>query len=345
MKQSVVTLFVKNHLREIAVYLSVAFLHGVTTFLLPLFVGSFVDLYYRTGTGKARVLSLLHIKISTLDQFFLFFLSMIVLKAILSYFEKYRGVLLSDRFVEYINRVIFATQLNWSKDQVDNSSLGKRLMRFSGDMTTSRNLLLKGWLGLIKHGLLFLCGIGLLLLLHERLTVQLLLSVLALAPFFWWINNWQKKDMAQARKSKADLLAFVTDVFKMQHNATSAWEENESNSLQFDQQQKRVALASRRHHVKSGVLQAGISVAGYVVIGMLLLWIVYMPSGYMQAGEMLVYILILFRLFSSLRSLLRIPSVLQKGRVSVRKINKMVKNGTFKNKTAVSLSPGIMHSA
>ncbi len=319
MRHNLIFCYFKESPLLVAVYLPVAVIHGLSTLLLPLITGAFFDIYFNTATGKSRLLGMLGISPATTSQFFLLFAVCIAAKGILAYAERRLSLSLADGFSFSLTRRLFETQMGWPHAYFARKPYGNYLLRYSGELTSSRNLMMKGWLGSVKHGCILLSGIGLLFMISQLLTIQLLLSMLLLLPLVYRVSR-QQHIITALRNRKSSLLSFITDRFGKHAAISAAPGEQHKTVRQFAKKQKAVMEASLKNRKKQSLVYAFTAVAGYGFVILLLTWIVATPDLYMHPSDLLLYMLVLFTLLSTIRSLLRIPAVFQKGKVSLRKV-------------------------
>lgn len=341
MQENLIIQFLKKHRFTVICYLPLAILHGLTTLLLPLVTGAFFDIYFKTSTGKSRLLELLGISLQTTQQFFIFFSAAIVVKAILAHTEKLMALTIADQFSFSLTESLFKAQMKWSPEKFGQKSFGKYLLRYSGDLSSCKNLLVKGWMGTIKHSFIFLSGVGLLLLINNRLTLQLLLTIVILAPFVWLASR-QKKIVTALRNQKSDLLSFITDSFSSHERIAGSADEQAQTFKQFSQKQQKLIAVARPHRNKQSFIYGITSIMGYLLIIILLAWVVIIPGITVNASDILIYMLVLFTLLSTIRSLFRIPAVFQKGNISLKKARDIIYSEVSRKSTAPNRNITIM---
>ncbi len=338
MQQNIIIQFFKSHRLLVFIYVPVAVIHGISTLLLPLVTGAFFDIHFKTITGKSRLLDMLGISLGTAQQFFVFFAASIAIKGLLAYSERQLSLTMAERFSFSLSGSLFEAQMRWPHEYFSRKPFGKYLLRYSGELTSCKNLLMKGWLGIVKHGCIFLSGVGLLLMISHLLTIQLLLSMLLILPLVYRISK-QQGIITELRNRKSGLLSFITESFNGHRYITVSQAAREKTLAQFSKKQALLRTASSKNRRKQSMVYAFTSIAGYTFVILLLACIVITPDLHMNPSDVLLYMLVLFTLLSTIRSLLRIPAVFQKGKVSLKKVADILYADTALPKKKPEVSP------
>lgn len=300
-----------------------SWLHGIIVFLLPVSIGSFFDLFYHTDTNRGRLLSLLGIQITSLQQFFFFFSFAIFLKGITGYIEKCLTAAEADRFVQYVSKKLFTVQVKWPVEIFNQKPFGRYLLRYSSDMSSCRNLIARGFFGGIKYILLFTSGTLILFLLNSQLTWILLLSLGVTLPLTLWLSRQQKPVIKKHRDQKSLLLAYITETFN-RHASIKETGEEEKVIDRFYKKQAKVFAASLAYNRWNSLLNSLSSLYGFIFVAVILWQVSLSKDLLMHAGDMLVYILVLFTMLPSLRRLFQLSGTWQKGNLSVKKISMLI---------------------
>lgn len=299
--------------------LLIGWLNSICTFIIPLSLGAFFDIYYQTSTNRTRLLKLFGLELETLWQFFAFFFLIIGLKALLGFIEKNRIGLEAEKFTNSLSLKLFATQIGWQSETFNQKPYGNYILRYSGDLNSVRNLLVKGLHGGVKDLLFLISGFGVLFLLNGELSAIILVSALLYWPVMSWLDQYQKPFIRKKRDRKSLLLSFVTSSFG-RHAEVKANQDEDEVIRQFDRRKKKLFNASRSYQKAESIRQVLAPAIGHLITGVLLVYIASSPEIQISGGELLVYLLVLAAIIPSLRRLFKVPGVMQRGMLSIQKI-------------------------
>lgn len=297
--------------------------NSIATFLIPVSIGNFFILKFSSEGSKGRLLEMLGIYFSTLNSFYLFFFSLILIKVLSGFIEKWMSLKEGDRFVKFIRERLFEAQLKTEPVIFSQKPYGNYLLRYSGDLKSVKNYLQKGILEGIKSFLFLFMGISLLALLQAQLTSYLLILFVAVFVLFSLLAGYQKRFIKERRDKSSNLLAFVAKCFSRQHKLKleGSVEKTLGRFREKSDQVYQSGLKNNRIESLRESLMPGFQ---YTILGTLLWMSTYIKPG-LSYGDALVYILILIMLMSSMRRILRVPGYLNKGKISLYKIEELIK--------------------
>ncbi len=297
-------------------------IHSCSSFFLTLIIGDFFMLQFDTGSSKGKLLAWLGITLSTTVSFFLLFALLLLVKFTSSYFEKYLSTKEGELFVKNIRQKLFEAQMGASPAMFANRTYGKYLLRYSNDMKAVQNYLSRGVLGGIKDFVFVLLALLILLKISMPLTFVLIALLLATAVLSKLLWARQKKYVISSRDKRSGLLAFVTRSFGRFAALQRDGKEREVVE-RFYQRSDGLYTANLENGKVESVLQSVIPVLQFSIIGIVLL---LMATGRVQvnAADGLIIILMLMLMQGALRRLLRVPGILNRGRISLDKINGLI---------------------
>lgn len=319
-------IFLRQHFSankmKLASVIFLGLISSCTGFFLTLIIGDFFMLQFETGSSKGKLLAWMGIKLSSTNGFFLLFALLILVKMISSYAETYSSVKQGELFAKIIREKLFSVQMRSNAALFANRTYGKYLLRYSNDMKAMQHYLVKGVLGSIRDLLFVLLGLLILLKISTSITFVLLFLYFAtsiLSVFLW---QRQKKYIVISRSKRSGLLAFVTKSFA--RFSTLQRDEKEAYTVdRFHERSAQLYHANLANGKLESLLQSVMPALQYVVIGTVLLMI-QTGAAQVSASDGLIIILILMLMQGALRRLLKVPGILNKGRVSLDKINDLI---------------------
>lgn len=318
--------YLKRHLRvykfQFAIVIFWGLLQSLVSFILTLLIGNFFILRFDTGSSKGKLLHWFGVNVTSIETFFLLFSFLILIKFISSYFERYLSLKQAELFVRNIREELFTVQMLADKELVTRKTYGKYLLRYSNDLKAVQNYLAKGILGGIKDAVFVL--IGLLILLKMNIQVAMVIILLFIVASFIAIYLWNKQKIfiSNSRSKRSGLLALVSRSFG---RFRYLMENNKEMSTieQFKNKSAELYQANIENGKVESILQSLIPVLLFTIIGLVL---VFIETGtlHISGAKSLTIILMLMLMQGAFRRLLKVPGILNKGRISLDKINQLI---------------------
>ena len=316
------------------IYLALGWLGSISTFFLSLMVGWFFDLHFQSELSKTLLLEKSGLKIAQLDTFFWVMGAVIGLKFILQFYER-KGINQDvDRFIHYLLAKMYRRQLRLNPALFESRPFSKYLLRYSGDLQPVRNLLVQGIHRGLRDVLFLVTGLALLFWLNPAWTFLLLtLGALAL-PLFRWLDQRQMEMIPQRRTRKNELLHFVTETFGKQKSLHES-QKVEKSVRSFNRKNDEVLESNLSYQRLESLRHAAVNVLGPVMVAFLLLtsWVYSQPTG---PGDLLAYLLVLGALVPAIRNVVKAPEIIEKGMLSLKKIDRLTKKPTATSVLTVS---------
>lgn len=308
------------------VYLALGWLASISTFFLSLMVGWFFDLQFHSELSKTALLEKSGLKIAQLETFFGIMGAVILVKFTLQYLER-KGINQDvDRFAHYLLAKMFRRQLRWNPTLFDNRPFSKYLLRYSGDLQPVRNLLVQGIHRGIRDLLFLMTGLALLFWLNPAWTILLLILATLAFPLFRWLDQKQIQMVPQRRTRKNELLHFVTEIFGKQKSIYEN-QQIEKSIRKFNQRNDEVLESNLSYQRLESLRHAAVNILGPLMVAFLLLtsWVYSQPTG---PGDLLAYLLVLGALVPAIRNVIKAPEIIEKGMLSLKKIERLIKKPT-----------------
>ncbi|MBI5372088.1 MAG: ABC transporter ATP-binding protein [Sphingobacteriales bacterium] len=313
--------YLSSHKGGITTVVLTGLLSSLSSFLLTLIIGDFFMLQFQTGSSKGKLLAWLGIRLHTVQDFFWIFGGLLLFKFISSFYEGYLSARQGERFVKELRHILFTAQIMSPAEQFAGKPFGNYLLRYSNDLKAVQNCLTRGVLGGIKHFLFVLTGLFLLL------RINLLLGLISAGLFLLIVtvvavlSAGQKKYIRESRTRRSNLLAFVTRSFSRFRHIK---QENSEDQV-LDKYERRAGLLYKAN-LANGKAESFIQSVAYLLqFGMIgcLLWVMTWKAAVYSAADGLIVVLLLLLMQGAVRNLLKVPSYLNKGRISLDKIREL----------------------
>jgi ABC-type multidrug transport system fused ATPase/permease subunit len=323
--QNIHLLSLKPNRYALLTYLTVGLLRSVVTFLLSVSIGEFYQLCFQAGGARARLLEKAGVHLESIESFFVFFGILILIKMAGDFAENYLMNKAAENFVQNLRESVFQTQLSWSSEQFGRRHFGKYLLRYSNDMKAVQNYISRGIYGGWRDALFLFVGIAILYLLNVELATIYLLLMIVSVVLIIYISRKQIPIIENSRNKRNQLLAFVTKSFQRHTRIKTSQIESKviGRYEKYSQQLKQMNL---RNHRFDSTLLALFTFLQYGIIVFLLYRIYHIHQlfpGKQDIGTALVFLLIVLQINPTLKRIMKVPSILNKGKVSLRKIQRI----------------------
>ncbi len=306
---------------KIWMYLFLGWMGSLTTFLLSLMAGWFFDLYFQQTLSKSELLSRLGVNVSDFRAFFLSMILIASVKFLIQYFERKGINKAADEFVHTLSARLFRSQIRWSSDLFAARPFGKYLLRYSGDMSSIRNMLVNGIHRGLRDGLFLISGVLLMGWINWLWTLVIIGVAILLLPVFYWVDKRQVEPINSRQNAKNELLNHVTTSFA---NHRRNKEKNQEDRILrgFRRRNRESLQAANSFQTWESLRHALVNGAASILL-LSLLGSVYFSGYPTSPGELLTFLLILTAMTPALRNSLKSPNLIQKGLISLRKIERM----------------------
>lgn len=306
----------------LALYVFIGLMQSIATFLIPVSIGEFFTIYFNSGSSKGRLLQLLGIHFETLSSFFLLFVFLLLVRAIFEFWERWLSYQQGELYVKFIREKIFALQIGWPSEKFHQRHFGKYLLRYTNDMKSIQNYLTKGLMGCIKDVCFLLMGYCLIWIIHDRLAFYLFLITIVIMIGIFFMSKQQNNLISDSRAKRSKLLAFVTRSFHRFESIKSKNKE-EITRQRFNRASVELYDANMDNNRFDSILQTLLPLVQYSMVG-ILLWLMTFLSDSIDPNSALVFVLITLMMLSPMKRILKVPSFINRGKISLRKINEIV---------------------
>jgi ABC-type multidrug transport system fused ATPase/permease subunit len=314
--------FVKKRKAIFFLFLLTGLVQSIAAFLLPVSIGEFFAIHFHSSGSKGKLLGLLGIHFKSLTFFFLFFLLLLVVKAVFEYGEKYIAYQQGELYVKNIREEIFAVQMNWHNENFRQKHFGKYLLRYSNDMKAIQNYLTKGIMGFAKDTCFLLLGFLLLAAINLSLSLYLFFVTAVIMGAVFLLSKTQKKLITGSRTKRSSLLALVTKSFQ-RHSSIKTNSAEEVSIERFNKISGELYDNNMLNNRFESMLFSFLPMLQFLMIGSLLM---IMTSAGIQKEDALVFVLITLMMMSPMKRILKVPAIINKGKISLNKINEILLN-------------------
>lgn len=300
-------------------YVLIGLIQSISIFLLPVSIGEFFAIHFNSGGNKTQLLHLFDIQVKTLPSFFLFFSSLLFVRTVFEYLERWISYMQGELYAKFIREKLFAAQMAWSREQFDKKHFGKYLLRYTNDMKSIQNFLTKGIMGFIKDVCFLSMGFWLLSVINQKLSLYMLLMAFIVMLLVYSLSLLQRKLISSSRNKRSGLLAFITRGFQ-RHQSIKENNAEELIDQRFKIKSGELYAANMLNNRFDSLMQALLPMFQFSMIG-ILLWLISLSANLVSANDSLVFVLIILMMISPMRRVFKVPAIVNKGRISLAKIN------------------------
>ncbi|RIW14526.1 ABC transporter ATP-binding protein [Algoriphagus lacus] len=308
---------------KVWIFLILGWFASISTFFLSLMVGWFFDLHYSESINKSALLEKLGFQVDNFSVFFMIMAIVIFAKFTLQLIERKGINQAAETLIHRITGRLYGKQMSWSEELFSERPFGKYLLRYSGDMSSIRGMLVNGIHRGIRDGLFLICGIALLFWVNYQWTLVVVLGSLLILPVFIYLDRKQLSSITAKQNSKNELLNFVTTSFS-NHQKILEKNQVERNLRGFRRRNREVMAAVDSFQKWESLRHALVNSTGpaliFFILGMI--WLIPNQS---SPGELLTFLLIMGAMTPALRNVIKAPSLIQKGLLSLRKIEHLIR--------------------
>mgnify|MGYP001241785383 FL=1 len=314
--------YIRNNRGTLALIIFAGVLQSFISFLLPVSIGEFFSLQFQASSSKGRLLQLMGIHLSSVTVFFNFFLALLLLKGIVSQAEQWLSLKEGEKFVKMTREKLFTSQLNQEAIIFQRKAYGNYLLRYSNDLKAVKNYLLLGVLSAYKNAIFLLVGFVLLGMIHLQLAVYLIVLFLLLLTGMYFLANYQNKFIQKSRDRRSNLLAFVTKSFS-RYSRIKEMNIGKETINRFNIKSGQLYEANLKNYQLESIQQSLIPFLQFAMLGGLLFLSSFITPA-ITHGDALVFVLVTLMLFSSMRRILKVQGILNKGIISLQKIEELM---------------------
>ena len=307
------------------VFLNTGIIRSIVTFLLSVSIGEFYQLCFHAGGSRAMLLARIDIHLENIESFFILFASLVLVKMILDYAENYLMNKASENFVQELRDKIFKTQIEWPNEYFGRRHFGKYLLRYSNDMKAVQNYLSRGIYGGCRDVLFLMVGVTILYLIHIQLATMYIVLMAASVIIIFYASSRQIPLIENSRNKRNRLLAFVTKSFQ-RHTRIKTAEIEERTISRFDNYSQELKVLNLKNHKFDSLLLVLFTFLQYCIIIFLLFKIYQLhqdANSKLDIGSALVFLLVVLQINPTLKRIMKVPSILNKGKISLKKIERI----------------------
>ncbi len=328
-------IFLQKNRRLAAAALAATHAVNVLTVLLPLSIGLFYEIVLADGgSAKGRIWAFLPGKVETVAGFFWFFGGLVLGRAVFVFLDKYWSAQLGEGFAGELRERLFSGYLRQNLTEFEQKSIGKRVSKFSGELTAAQNLLTKGVLDVVGDACLLAFAFAALFALQPLLAGAAAAVLATGAAVVLFLGKFVEAAAQRRRDRRGQLLDFVAQRLHAFQTVKSLNREG-PEARQFEKLNRRFARRSRGFARWTAAVQGLVPLFFFGSMGVVMA-VVAFSGRHFPHGDVFVFMLLMLYLQGPVRRLLGAGAVWRAGRSSLRKLSEVIDFEEIKASTGLA---------
>jgi len=325
-KWAIIKSFVRDHKLIFMFTIINGMIANVLIVLIPVSLGKYFDFLFGFQSHRAAFLDLLPLSFwSTIQQYLLFLLTLILLKMIFQYFQRFQMALLGEKFIKQLREQLFQQQLKIQAVVYDDFGTGRYLLRHSGDLKSIQNYFTRGIIRFSTDIFLLLVAFGFLLWINKIIFFIILGGFVLTVLCIFFLNKILFKISVSQRNTRSGLLSFVNR--QLQATKTiKAFNKDVTEIGKYNKRSSRLFDVSVRFQKIYNLIYVSVPALLYIILVLVLYYIYELKqqgSILFETSEMLSFVLLFITILPIFRRVLRVTTVWELGNISFNKLLKV----------------------
>ncbi len=321
--------FFKRHPYKVLLALFMGFTANILLLLLPISLGKYFDLLFGYHSKRAHILDALPFSFwDNIPEFILFFMLATTLWLLTNFTYRFLTADLGLAFSNELRVQLFEHQMFISLEEYDKKGYGKYLLRYSGDLTSIRNYLVRGVmrfgidLTLILFALLGLYG------LNAEILLGLLPGFALTVLVIFGLNKILYHRSVKMRNKRSGLLAYVSQRLQAM-DTIQAFNRYVPEEKRFAEKSKTVYDAGRLYQCIYQLVFALVPVMLYWTLALTLyIFALKGDVSKLQHGNLVAFVLLFITVLPIFRRVIRVSTVWKVGEISFQKLIRILELGS-----------------
>lgn len=300
----------------------VAVLSGIATLLIPVFIGKYYQIVLETDSLRGKYFDKLFSTNDEIVAFFILFFSVIVLKSVFVFLQKYLTGYGSELFSKKLREDLLTKQMAFVMQVHERKPVGKYLLRYSGDLNAIQRYISGGIISFSADILFLLMTITFALFLQKELALILLL----LAPPAFLIINMVNKNLKvytlKRRNIRSENLSFVASrlsalmtvkIFNRERIEQEKFADNSGKLFNY----------GVKYYRWFAFLNSLVPFLIYLIVMVLMVSVYYMKGVWnihIPVSTLLIFLMLVINLLPVFKRVLRVNMIWQAGDISFQKV-------------------------
>ncbi|HBW86120.1 MAG TPA: hypothetical protein DEF82_05095 [Crocinitomicaceae bacterium] len=316
---------IKSFLSENKLYTFLTFSFSVLSSLfiliVPLFIGKFYQIITKSDSARGELFQSIFGDIEMISSFIFLFLTILIIKFVLGYFQTFCSGILNESFSKYLRELLFRRQLESKLTEFEKKDSGAYLLRYSGDLRSISKFFSLGLLGLTSD-IIFTCFTLIVFFsISQELTLFIIFFLLFIFIVSYFINKKLKQINKKKRDIKSQILNFVSKRLSTMLTIKSMNRINVENS-KFIEKSNLQYQVGKSYLKWSALFQNFLPFSLYFMLVILLL-LAYNESQssnqVIDGAKIIVLIMLTINIIPVFKRILRVNMIWQTGDISLSK--------------------------
>ncbi len=322
-KWRIIHSFAKRNTLLVALTFLIGLCYNILTILIPISIGKFYELSFGFSSHRLAAFKFIpFMDAPDFKSFILFFVSLVALRLLFEYSNRYGIGLVGERFSKELREKLFKNQLQIQMRVYDNKGIGKYLLRYSGDLKSIQNYMKNGLIRFAQD-IVLLCIVVVAIGYFDPYLALIIASCLvASAMLLWVLNKTLYKVSLERRNTRSGMLSFVNTRLRG-IAALKAFNKYQPETKRYQKRSDNLYDIGKRYAIVVSLLQAMIPAITYSMLGIIMLYVfssAQNTSNTLGGSSLLILILLIISILPVLRRSLRVSIVWKLGNISFIKL-------------------------
>lgn len=297
----------------------------IVTIIIPVSIGKYYQLAFDFSARRMRFLSFIPDEVwNTIPKFLTVFFSLIVVRFILFFAYKFFLKKESEIFIKQIKDTLFTHQMYVDNSIYKEKGVGKYLLRYSGDITSLKNLYLKGGISVLVDGFVIITALSWLAYLSWLGALVVLLGAILGYIFVFFCNKKIEAYSIQKRNKTSGQLSFVSRALHAIQSVVLL-SKQEIEIKKYRKKSNNIKNAAISLNTWRVINTGFISFLQYAILTLVLL-VLYRTSNSNDLGgaNLISFILLYITILPIIRRFFALETVYKMGNISVEKLQNIL---------------------
>ncbi len=319
---------IKSFLNRYRFWILGVFLIGVfsnlLTILIPISIGKYYDLLFGYSSKRAVILDFLPNRwTDTLPHFLVFFIFLVLLRIIMSFFQRYYTSIIGEKFTKNLRELLFSHQIDIKQSVYDEYGIGKYLLRYSGDLNSIKSFITVGVIRFCIDVFLLFLTFFIMLWISPLISFVLLIGAICTLAIVYFLNGYLYKYSLKLRNRKSGLLSYVNKNL-LGILTIKAFNRYTISKKRFNSRSKKVYELSKKYQLINNLLLVLIPGFLYITLSIVLFAIYVLKENgslhSLKENQLLAFILLFVTVLPVVRRTFRVSSKWKTGGLSFDKL-------------------------
>lgn len=321
-KWNIINTFFKNNKGLAIMGFCTGFFYNIVTALIPISFGRFYEFNFGFSSHRLKLLKgLPFINAKEFNHFILFFASLICIRFVFEYINRYLIAKIGERFTKSLRENLFAHQLQINQNVYEEKGVGKYLLRYTSDFGSIKNYLTKGVLKFSQDIILILLLISVSVFINPFLGAIIAGCILVSFIFIFFLNKILYNASLKKRNTHSGLVSYISKALSS-ILTIKAFNKQRPIENRYNQRSTKLYKAGLGYQNIFSFISSIVPMLTYLMIALVMTYIYSIKdkTESVDQASLLILILVIITFLPIFRRVLKINIVWKLGNISFSKL-------------------------